>query len=132
MTRSLPIAQVLRDADDAATLAVAGTANVYGKSFSLGHGISFALILTATSDGAVDLDVYVQESDVVPTTEGASDTNWVVPENVSKLIDITDETRHIIAFSPVVCRYARLYVDGQGSNHSSTVLAAKLVIIEDV
>lgn len=131
MTRSLPIEQVIMQSDFSAAIAINATANVYSHSISLGMGISFSLVFIATSDGDVDLDVYVEEGAAPPTTEGSADDAWVQPENSSKLMTIDDETIHRIAYSPVVGRYMRLYIDGQGTNDATTTLSAKLVIIED-
>lgn len=133
MTRTGPISQNIMNSDFGLNIAIASTATVYSHSFSMLYGISFALILTATSStGTPDLDIYVDQSDVLPTTEGSVDTNYVLPENHSKLIDITDELRHITVYSPVVVRYGRLRIIGQGSNPADCTLAAKLQLIEDV
>ena len=58
------------------------------------------------------------------------DSNWVIPENISKLADLTATGRVITAYSPVVCDYALVYVDGQGSNDASTAVTIVAQMIE--
>jgi hypothetical protein len=112
--------------DETLSIGVNGTANAYSHSFCFEYGKNFALDLIATSDGVVDIDVYLYESDTLPTTEGTLAAWYVIPENMSKIADITDEVHHIIPISPVVCKYGVLLFDGQGSNDATTVIAGKL------
>ena len=114
------------------TIAIASTATIYTYTFSLLYKENFSLILTATSDGSVQIGVWLETSDVLPTTQGSADDNWTVEENASVLIDITDEDRHHVPLSPIVAPIGRLKVIGAGANDATTTLAAKLIFTENM
>lgn len=105
-------------------IAIAGaSATVYSECVDLKAGEYFALSYKATSDGNVKLTISVEQSFRKPTTEGASDVAWVVPENVSALhTDLADENWHHIALTPITMQYARLkIVSGSGNDNSTTL-----------
>lgn len=111
---------------------IATTAVVYTNSFKLNFGTKFAVQYRATSSGSVDLKLELEEGNVMPTTEGASDANFVVPDGGMTIVaNITTETVHIISMAPVVSKYGRFKITGQGANHASTTLALKLLKTEE-
>ena len=114
----------------AASFTINSTANVASHSFKVKYGERFSLIIDTESSGVVDLDIYIYQSNVLPAAEGTIDSNWVIPENISKLSDITATGRIITAYSPVVYDYALVYVDGQGSNDASTAVTIVAQMIE--
>lgn len=106
------------------SLAVATTGVAYGQSFPLPKNSSFSFELGFTSSGNVDVKVELEMGNERPTTEGSSDSAWVIPTGASALSSgITDEATHIIPYAPSVARFARLKLTGQGTNDASTVLS---------
>lgn len=128
-----PIPYQILSSDLAASIPCGGASGtVYSHSFSLMECEDFGFDFLATSDGVVNFAISIEEGNSLPDTEGSSDANWVIPENYSTLITITDETTHIIAFAPVVAKYGRLKIVKASGNDASTVLAAKLLKTEHV
>ena len=121
-----PYVNDILDATGDTSIAVASTDTVYTRAFSLKWGEYFGLSLKATSDASVDVNVELEQSWQVPTTEGASDSNWAEPEGMSDLINVTDETVHIMGLSPKPFAYGRLKMTGQGSNSGTTTVRARL------
>ncbi len=113
---------------DSTDIAVAGAVTVYTKVFKLAFGEYFCLSYKATvSAGAPDLKIELQQSFQEPTTEGATDSNWVEPENMADIeTSLTTETYHHKSLSPVTLPFARLKITGAAGNAASTVLNAKI------
>ena len=111
-------------------IAVASTATIYTKAISLTLGEYFALTYKATSDGAVKLQIQIEQSPVLPTTEGASDANFVIPEGFSDVESaLATETQHIKKIEPICMKYMRLKITGLGAplaNAASTTLRLRL------
>lgn len=131
MNRYGPQAELLDEA-----LATANTDVVYGKAFSLKFVEAMAAMFTFTSSGVVNVKIELEQSDVKPATENASDTNFVVPENASPIsVGILNELRHLITINPLPFLYGRFKYtglsDGNGTNAASTVITSKTSKIQD-
>jgi len=115
-------------------LAVASTGVAYSKSFKLDYGSKFSMhYLAGSVNGAVDLKVELEESNVRPAAENAADSdNYVVPDGGMTIIaNLTKETIGIIALSPVVAKYGRFKITGQGSNNADTLIAITVAKVEE-
>lgn len=113
------------------SIPVASTGNKYTTAIDISRGTNFSLKLKATSSGTIDVLVKLEQSHVVPDTEGASDVKYVTPEGVSNIINLTDGNWREVALSPIAAKFMRLLLDGQGSNHASTVVEGYLTMQEE-
>lgn len=107
-------------------IAVASTGTAYSNSFPLRRGVTYGWTVKMTSSGTVTVKVELEQSNVRPVTEGASDVNWVVPDNKSAspmFSAISDTNIHNVAYSPNATGFGRLKLTGSGSNDASTKLA---------
>ena len=104
-----------------ASLTVGGTSVVYSKSVPMPFSDTFGLEYKMSSPGVIDVKVEIEQGNVLPTTEGASDSNWSVVQTVEASVT-TNAVRHK-AIAPVVAKYMRLKLTGQGTNNASTALA---------
>lgn len=101
-------------------IAVAGAASVvWGKTFTPPKNCSFGMILKFTSSGTVNVKVELESGLLVPTTEGATDTNYGVGDTVGI---VTATTTQVLVPSPVVSPYLRLKLSGLAGNDASTIL----------
>jgi hypothetical protein len=109
---------------DSADILVNGTGVVYTKSFKLGNGQYFGMAARAASvigTGAVKIEL--EESPLLPTTEGAAETTrFVEPEGFSDIIDIADELMHVKTITPVPMMYGRYKITGAGGNPTDTIV----------
>ena len=105
-------------------LAIASQAVVYSNSFRMSFGESFGASFLATSASSVpDLKIELEQGDNPPTTEGSSDSNYVVADGVAPLYaNLTVETTKRRAISPVPSAYGRYKITGGASNPSDTVI----------
>jgi hypothetical protein len=102
---------------------IAGAVAARSYSIPLTQEASFGLLVQFASGGTIDVAIDFEQANVRPATEQAVDANFVIPENLNQLADsITDTAIHIIAFNPVVTRYARLLLTGGATNDASTQL----------
>jgi hypothetical protein len=117
----------------AVAIPVPSTTTVYSNSFKLDYATKFAVQYQAASvAGSVDLKLELEEGNVLPATEGASDANFVVPDGGMTIVaNITTETVHIISLAPVVSKYARFKITGQGSNNADATIALKIIKTEE-
>jgi hypothetical protein len=111
-----------------ASIAVASTAVVYTRHFRLGDSETFSLLYQATSaSGAPDVTIELQESDTVPTTEGADDANWFEHEGVGDVaVNLTAETPNKKDVYPVTSKFGRLKITGNAGNTADAIVTAKL------
>jgi len=113
------------------TIAIGAGATVYTKSFSLKYGLYFALAYKAASAGAIDLTIQLEQSHVEPTTEGASDTKYVIPTSLADIhTNLADDNWHNASFSPVAMPYGRLKITSAAG--VANTLVAKLSVQEDL
>ena len=123
-----PTVQDILLSTHATTLAIASAATIYTASFIWGSSEYFALDYIASSNGTVALKIEIEQSNTLPGTEGSTDTNWVVAENMQDVESaLADKTQHFKKLSPVVSKYGRLKITGGGGNDAITTLRAKLV-----
>ncbi len=102
---------------------IAHSVTYYTNSFDIGsHGTNFGIWLKGSSSaGAPSFTVQIEQSYTKPTTEGAADTNWVIPNGMADIVtDRVAETAFITSISPVPMPYARYKITtGAGSNDDS-------------
>ena len=117
-------------AADATDIAIASTATVYTKAFKISFGDYFSLDYKASStSGTPDVKIELEESigANLPATEGSADSNYVEPESMSDIeANLTTETWHKKAITPVVGIYARLKITGNVGNPADTIVNAKI------
>ncbi len=123
----------MTDKDGTADIAVASTGTVYTKSLDLGYKEYFALFLTATSSGTVNVVVTLEQSYRTPRPEGVADTEWVAPEGASTIITLSDENSHITPISSMkALPYFRLKLVGDTGNDASTTVNIRLGYVDNV
>lgn len=114
-------------------LAVASTAVVYSTVFKMPMEAvaKFSLEwLNTSTAGTVDLKIEIEQGNVEPATAGAASTDYVIPTGISAIVaNSTAETVQMIAFAPVVSKFARFKITGQGSNNADTVISRLIVMI---
>ena len=111
---------VALESDD--TLSVTGTNVVYSGAFTILNRVH-AFQYQAEGD-AVALKIELEQSDKMPTTAGAADADWVVPEDVSDVISSLDDTSmHVTPYPPAATDYARFKITGLGGNGANTKIS---------
>ena len=107
---------------------VPSTGTVYSASFPLKYAEYFGVyIIKKAGTGTISIKVQFQESYVVPDTEGASDSKWVIPEGMPDVFsNINDALARIKNISPVPMKLGRFVFTGLGSNPSDAALTVKL------
>ena len=119
------------NSSDSTTITITAGATVYSKSFSLKFGAYFALAYKAASAGAIDLTIQLEQSYDVPTTEGSSDTKWVIPTSLADIhANLADANWHNSSFSPVAMPWARLKITSAAG--VTNTLQAKLSVQESL
>jgi len=127
-----PVSIDLLKAAGVSSLAVASTTTAYTYTFRLpiNPDAKFSLEYKFTSAGAVDVNIWLEQSNEEVATEGSADTNYVIPLGTSVIKDAeATETVQIIAFTPVVSKFARIKIVGDGSNAATTVIDKCVVTI---
>lgn len=111
-------------------MAVPGEVTYYTRAVNVSKGYAFGIKFKALSaTGTPTLKLEIEESDVLPTTEGSADTNFVVPDSASDLIsNLNDEVWHVRVFPLVPMTYARLKITGLSGNPADTTLEARAFI----
>lgn len=105
------------------------TATVYLQSIALPKNASFGIELQFSSGGTIDVQVDWESGnvDLTAAQENAANGGFVVSDAVSA--GITDANNHFLALSPVVSKFGRLKLTGQGSNAASTQIDKARVCI---
>ncbi len=102
---------------------VAGVGIGYTVTLPLTQESSFGLLLQFSSPGSIEVKVDFEQGNNRPATEQAASPEFVIPANAISLFEsITDSDIHIVAFNPVVTKYARLLLTGSGVNDPGTQL----------
>ena len=115
---------ILRSSGEA-TIAIAGAVTVYSHSFPMDMAEYFALHYKAASPGVIDLLIQLEEGPALPTTEGSSDTSFVIPESFPDIeAALAATTAHIQKISPITMPFARLKITGGATNDAGTTLTA--------
>lgn len=112
------------------TMSVPSTSTYYTKAVDISKGIYFGLHVQAVSSSASpSLQIDIEQSSVLPATEGSADSNFVIPDGASAVFsNLNDEVWHVKSITPVPMKYARLKITGLGGNASDTTLQAKIFI----
>ena len=131
MGRFGPDSRRIFEAGGDTAIAVASTATVYSQSFKIDKGVNFALSIIGGGAGDKDVKVELEQSLVPPTTEGSSDTNFVVPATAPVTLAVTDTTQHHITLSVLPLKYCRLKLTGQGTNAATTTMTAHISQTEE-
>jgi len=104
----------------------ASLTTVYSDSFELENVVKIGYMLTAASDGDVDVLVKLQVSE--------DGTTFAIQDGYSDLINITDESAHnktIYDSAIPAGKYARLSFTGQNTNHATCAITGYLNLIRD-
>lgn len=103
--------------------AVASEGVFYSECFPI-EDATYSFEYLFTSGGTVKAKVQLEQSNVLPATEGAASANFVVPDGALELDDACeDEVVHIKAYAPASTLYGRIKVTGLATNDASTVLS---------
>lgn len=113
-------------------IAVASQAVVYTKATLTAWSEYFGLAYKAvSSNGTPDVTIQIEESWVLPSTEGSSDSNWVIPVSMSDVhTNLTAETYQIKTISLVPMPYLRFKITGNAGNNADTIVTIYLTTWE--
>lgn len=102
------------------------TTVVYSQSFRLNYGQAFGVWLQAgNGSGTANMKIQLEQSYKPPTTEGSSDSAYVIGDGVADIYsNLNDTTAHVKTIQPVPMKYARLKITGLGSNPADATLTA--------
>ena len=103
-----------------ATFAVASETAYWMKSFELEKGRGFGLEVGFTGT-TINVKVELEQANVAPATENATDANYVVTDVLDA--GITDAAFVHISPSVIVSTHARLKLTGLSGNHADVVLS---------
>lgn len=111
-------------AANASDMAVASTATIYTASFRLIKSVYFGVAYRAVSAGGTpSVTIQLEQSWTLPATEGAADTNFVIPVGLSDIVtDLATETWNIKALAPICMPYGRFKITGTGANPADTIV----------
>lgn len=104
---------------------IGANATYYTNSIDVGsHGTNFGIKVKATSvTSTPKYTVQYQESDVRPTTEGAADTEWAIPQGAPDICtDIIVETPIITSISLVPMNFLRFKIITAALGHDADSL----------
>ena len=114
------------------SVTVNATAVIYSNSLNLQSSKFFGLRIQCISASSTpDIKVEWESSNDPPSTEGSSDTNYVVPDGLDSSTDpiyanITNEVWRTKQFFPSPSNYGRLKITGNAANPSDTVVVAEI------
>jgi hypothetical protein len=114
---------------------VPSTGTYYTNAVRVDQAASMSLSYkAAVTAGAPDLKIEIQQCWRPPTTEYASDADYVVASGVSDVeSNLTGVTRVLKgSLGQVTSKYIRLKITAQGTNHASTTLNARLNVQEEI
>lgn len=106
------------------SLAVPSTTTVYSNSFLMRWVENFGIWVQALSASSTpNIKIELEESFRAPTTEGSSDTAYVVPDGAAEIYSaLADENAHVKSLTPVPQQYGRYKITGLAGNPSDTLL----------
>ena len=118
--------QVLSGNGAAGAITIPSTTTVYSRAFRLNIGQAFGIWLQAgNGSGTANMKVQLEQSYIVPTTEGSSDANWVIGDGVADIYpNLNDTNAHVKSLTPVPMKYGRLKITGLGANPADATLTA--------
>ena len=124
-----PEAIIIGNATGVENIAVVNATTVYSQSFNIENGEYFGVAYRAlnTTD-PISITIQLCQSWTTPATEGAADTNYVVPINMPDITTAfaTNNTWYITTLSPVPTPYARFKIIGNSTNGNLTNVNIKL------
>jgi len=128
-----PAIQTILTAADASDIAVASAAVIYTASFRLTKAVYFGIAYRAVSvSSAPAITIQLEQSWTLPATEGAADTNYVVPVGLSDIVNtLVAETWQIDGFNPKPMPYARFKITGEATNPADTIVNIYIAKQED-
>ena len=120
------IVETVASATSVSSVQVGGTNTTYSKSISLQNVTEtpVSIMYKATSDGIVTAKIDLEQSYQRPSTEGASDSNYMVTSTVNS--SLVNEEWHIATLSTVEMPFIRFKLTGSGSNDNSTTVQFKV------
>jgi hypothetical protein len=118
-----PEASWILAANDSQNMFVDTTNTTYSKAFSLKDCEYFSIGYKGSGEGVANVTVQLEQSWSLPTTEGASDTSYVIPSGASDILtaQITNGTWVIKSLSPVPTPYGRFKIIGNATNINTTI-----------
>ena len=124
-----PEAIIIGNATGVEDIAVVNATTVYSQSFNIENGEYFGVAYRAlnTTD-PLNITIQLEQSWTTPATEGATDTNYVIPVGAVDIITglTTNATWYIKSLSPVPTPYARFKIIGNSTNGNLTDVNIKL------
>lgn len=112
------------------TLTISGTGTVYGTSITFGNFIAGGIIVSGAGSSP-NVAFYLEQSDDVPVTENASDSGYVVVQDLpfvsggsaSGTLTVAAEGRIISSLNPVATKRMRLKaVGGEGNDAGGSLM----------
>lgn len=103
--------------------AVGGTNVFYSESFAI-ENATYSFEYALSSEGTIKVKFELEQGNQVPTTEGASDGSFVVPDGALEFDNACEDAlTHIKAYAPASAAFARVKVTGLATNDASTILS---------
>lgn len=114
------------------SFACGSTSTYYSNSFEMGFAQVFGIWLKgASASSTPNLQIQFEQSYQRPTTEGSSDTSWIIGDGVPDIYTtLNDEIAHIKSVACVPSQYGRLKIIGNTGNPSDSLLTAVIFIQE--
>lgn len=114
-------------ASGSVAIAVGAGATVYTHSIDLANLDTFSLGYKVANTGVPSIKIEMEQSDVLPATEGAADTNFVVPETISEVDPaLGDNNVHRTALFPICCQYVRFKITELTTTVADSVLTMNI------
>lgn len=108
-------------------IAVGVSATVYTDSFPFGDVDYFALTYIQTATGVPNIKIEMEQSTVLPATEGTSDANFFVPKTVGDIESaLTAKTRQGLQLMPITMQFIRFKITEQTASVTDTVVNMSL------
>ncbi len=108
-------------------IVINATAAAYSESFVCPKNVTFGFEFLFGVGSTVDVDITIEQGNTAPATEGASDTNMVIPSTGSYLLNVADKLVKVDSHSPTVSNFMRFKFQGKGSNSADTQIDRCLI-----
>jgi len=123
--------------DSSTAINVPLTNTIYTKAISMRNNRTsedVGIMLKATSDGTITLQVDLEQGYAKPATEGSEDSNYITTDTISWAgtttsgnTSISDTYWKIATVETVVMPYIRFKIIGSGSNDRDTEVEMKVI-----
>lgn len=111
------------------SIAVGVGATIYTDALSLCDLNDFALSYIINCTGTPNVKIELEQAIVQPTTQGAADANYAVPETLAPIeSSLTNKTIHHRQLSPVTVEFHRFKITEVTGLVSDTVLTMNLSV----